>query len=232
MDCSFEPLGDRAIMIEAAAEIGPEAQIRVRLITAALEAESPAWMTGFIPAYTTVAVFYDPLALNFKEAEQELASLLSRASEDRLPEVRTVEIPVCYGGEFGPDLPFVARHNGLTEQEVIDFHTGGDYSVHMIGFAPGFPFIGGMPSEIAAPRRETPRLRIPERTVGIAGGQTGVYPIETPGGWRLIGRTPIRLFLPEQDIPSLLRAGDRIVFRQIGTEEYREMEENAHAHRP
>ena len=136
---------------------------------------------------------------------------------------RVVRIPVLYGGEFGPDLDFVAKHNGLTKDEVIAIHTSGDYTVHMIGFAPGFPFIGGMSERIAAPRRETPRLKIPARSVGIAGVQTGVYPIETPGGWQLIGRTPLELFLPDENPPSLLVAGDKITFYEITSEEYQDL---------
>lgn len=225
MTYTFTPLGDRAIMIEAATKISLEAQRQIRMISSLLDAESPSWMIEFIPAFTTVAVFYDPSLLLYNEAEQQLRELLKRVAEDRLPNSRTVEIPVCYGGRFGPDLQFVAQHNGLSEQEVIELHTGGNYSVYMIGFAPGFPFLGGMPDKIAAPRRDSPRLRIPERTVGIAGSQTGVYPIETPGGWQLIGRTPLRLFRPEQEVPSLLRAGDNVTFRAVSQEEYDTYEE-------
>ena len=123
----------------------------------------------------------------------------------------------------------MAKHNKLSVEEVVAIHSSGTYEVNMIGFAPGFPFIEGMSEKIAAPRRTTPRLRIPERTVGIAGIQTGVYPIETPGGWQLIGRTPIDLFLPMEKMPSLLQAGDRIIFKPISEEEYAEWEGTTHA---
>ena len=126
----------------------------------------------------------------------------------------------------GPDLSVVASHNSLSEEEVVQIHSGGDYTVYMLGFAPGFPFIGGMPERIATPRRDSPRLKIPQRTVGIAGKQTGIYPIETPGGWQLIGRTPIELFLPEDEPPTLLRAGDKIKFTPISLEEYRTLKED------
>lgn len=220
MSLRFSPLGDQAIVIEAGTEINEEAQQRVKAVSALLEASSLPWLVEIIPAFTTVTVFYNPLAALYGTVKEELEELVQQAAEELEAESRTVEIPVCYGGDFGPDLAFVAQHNGLTEEEVIRIHTSGTYSVSMIGFAPGFPFIGGMSEKIAAPRRDSPRLRIPERTVGIAGMQTGVYPIETPGGWQLIGRTPIRLFRPEQEIPSLLRAGDTIVFRQISQDEY------------
>src|ERR671914_867162 len=135
-------------------------------------------------------------------------------------DTRTVGIPVHYGGNFGPDLGFVALHNELTEQQVIEIHSQPMYLVYMIGFAPGFPYLGGMSERLASPRRESPREKIPAGSVGIAGSQTGVYPIETPGGWQLIGRTPLRLFRPDKDDPSLLRTGDRVRFHAIEPAEY------------
>lgn len=229
MNYAFTPLGEGAIVIEAGTEIHEEVQKRVRAIAALLEAEPPVWMVEFTPAFTTVAVFFNPLAASYETVKSHIEAMLPRIGEAAASPSRTVEIPVCYGGEFGPDLDFVAEHNGLTPEQVIDIHMSGTYSVSMIGFAPGFPFISGMSEKIAAPRRETPRLRIPERTVGIAGKQTGVYPIETPGGWQLIGRTPIRLFRPEQSIPSLLRAGDNISFRRMTKAEYDAWKEELHA---
>lgn len=229
MDFSFSPLGDQAIVIEVGNEINEETQQRLKAASALLEASSLPWLVEIIPAFTTVTVFYNPLAALYGTVKEELEELVQQAAKELEAESRTVEIPVCYGGDFGPDLAFVAQHNGLTEEEVIRIHTSGTYSVSMIGFAPGFPFISGMSENIAAPRRESPRLRIPERTVGIAGMQTGVYPIETPGGWQLIGRTPLRLFRPEQEIPSLLRAGDKIVFTPITESEYVSWKEDSHA---
>ncbi|ANU09138.1 hypothetical protein A1A1_00440 [Planococcus antarcticus DSM 14505] len=229
MDTLFSPLGDQAIVIELGNKINEQTEQAVRKVSALLESRQPEWMIEFIPTFATVAVFYDPCLAAYEGVKMELESLLIHLGDDIPAESRTVEIPVCYGGEFGPDLEFVAQHNKLTPREVIDIHTSGNYSVHMIGFAPGFPFIGGMSGKIAAPRRDSPRIRIPERTVGIAGMQTGVYPIETPGGWQLIGRTPIRLFLPENDIPSLLRAGDKVIFKEISEDDYNVWEENPDA---
>lgn len=230
MDYSFSPLGDQAIIIEVGTGINEHTQKNVRAISLLLEANAPQWMIELIPAFTTIAVFYNPLLTTFKEAKTELTALLKKASEMAVPPPRIIEIPVCYGGDYGPDLEFVAEHNGLSTEEVINIHAGGSYNVHMIGFAPGFPYLGGMSEKIAAPRRQSPRGSIPERSVGIAGSQTGVYPISTPGGWQLIGRTPTRLFLPEEEIPSLLRAGDKIVFRQISAEEYQVLEEKENAY--
>jgi inhibitor of KinA len=192
-------------------------------------------MVEYIPAFTTVTVFYDPLyiadqiseknQLPYEWVQGEIDRLLSDLKEHDQSS-RTVDIPVCYGGVFGPDLPYVAEQNNMTEEEVIATHMKGDYIVYMIGFAPGFPYIGGMDKKIAAPRRDDPRLTIPAGSVGIAGEQTGVYPIETPGGWQLIGRTPLKLFDPEKETPSLLQAGDRIRFTRINEENYKEMKED------
>jgi KipI family sensor histidine kinase inhibitor len=131
-----------------------------------------------------------------------------------------VEILTLYGGEFGPDLPFVAEHNGLSINEVIRFHSGTIYPVYMLGFSPGFVYLGGLPEEIATPRLPTPRTLVPTGSVAMAGRQTGVYPIATPGGWRLIGRTPLKLFDPQRDPPTLLRVGDQVRFVPMSEEEY------------
>jgi inhibitor of KinA len=133
---------------------------------------------------------------------------------------RFVEIPVCYGGEYGPDLEAVAEYHHLSTSEVVEIHSKEEYLVYMIGFAPGFPYLGGMSEEIATPRRHSPRLSIPEGSVGIAGMQTGVYPISTPGGWQLIGRTPLELFCPNENPPTLLQSGDIVKFVPISLEEY------------
>jgi allophanate hydrolase subunit 1 len=133
---------------------------------------------------------------------------------------RTVDIPVCYGGEFGPDLDEVAELCGLTAVEVVALHAGGEYLAYMIGFAPGFPYLGGLPDQLVVPRKAAPRLHVPAGSVGLAGKQTGVYPQDSPGGWQIIGRTPIRLFTPERTPPTLLQAGDVVRFRAISCEEY------------
>lgn len=233
MEYRLHPLGDNAVLIELGHEISQESHQRVQTLTAALENLPPDWMIEYIPAYTTVTIFYEPLLI-YQISDGLLpydyvCSLIKNFLEDLevsySPESRVVEIPVCYGGEFGPDLEFVAKHNGITPEEVIQIHSSGDYLVYMIGFAPGFPFIGGMSEKIAAPRRKSPRLKIPERTVGIAGMQTGIYPIETPGGWQLIGRTPAKLFRPYDESPTLLKAGDKIKFKPISLEEYEKREE-------
>lgn len=230
MEITYTPLGDEAIVIEVGNEISKEATNLVRSITKRIEDTLMDTIIEVIPAFTTVTVFYVVTEeFQYKDIKNIIEKTLVEMKDFNSNKQRTIEIPVCYGGEHGPDLEFVAKHNELSVEEVIAIHSSGTYEVNMIGFAPGFPFIDGMSEKIAAPRRTTPRLRIPERSVGIAGMQTGVYPIETPGGWQLIGRTPLNLFLPDEDIPSLLQAGDRIIFKPISEEEYAEMEEAIHA---
>jgi KipI family sensor histidine kinase inhibitor len=175
-----------------------------------------------VPAFGRIAVFFDVAqAGTFEELVAELSGLAARAEATAVSAAaRTVEIPVCYGGEYGPDLERVATHAGRSAREVTTLHAGADYVVHAIGFSPGFPYLGGLPSELATPRRATPRPRVPAGSVGIGGTQTGIYPLESPGGWNLIGRTPRRLFDAARTEPALLRAGDRVRFRAVEAGEY------------
>jgi len=131
-----------------------------------------------------------------------------------------VEIPVCYGGEFGPDIQFVAEHNSITTDDVVRIHSGAEYQIYMIGFTPGFPFLGGLPKKLHTPRLETPRSFVPKGSVGIANNQTGIYPLASPGGWQLIGKTPLKLFTPERSNPFIYKTGDRIKFKPISAEDY------------
>lgn len=234
------PLGEAGITVEFGKRIHPEIHRKVKAFADYLESHPFPGMVEYISAFSSVTVFYDPLKVRAlqpagpKNQEQPLAyeivasllqKLLTQSDTAGEHRPRTVEIPVCYGGDFGPDLEYVAQHNRLSVEEVVEIHTSGQYLVYMIGFAPGFPYLGGMSERIATPRRQSPRLTIPARTVGIAGMQTGVYPIETPGGWQLIGRTPVELFRPQNDPPTLLQSGDIVRFRQISPQEYEEYKE-------
>lgn len=232
-DIELTPLGESAVLVEFGKCISPEIHYKVKSLTNYLEQNSFPGMIEYVAAFTSVTVFYDPLVILGLPASQQgagetasqivthlLAQTVSKLTAADNTNSRVVEIPVCYGGEFGPDLAFVAEHNGLSEEEVIDIHTEGRYLVYMIGFAPGFPYLGGMPEKIATPRRQSPRTSIPAGSVGIAGMQTGAYPISTPGGWQLIGRTPVDLFRPKENPPSLLQAGDTVKFCRISYEEY------------
>jgi len=164
------------------------------------------------PAYASILIDFDPLAVSHSDVERAAAELYAQAAASPLPEPRTIEIPVAYGGEAGPDLDPVAALTGHTTAEVIAIHSGAEYLVHFLGFSPGFPYLGGMPESIAAPRLETPRRRVPAGSVAIGGRQTGVYPMASPGGWRIIGRTSLRLFDPNAEPPALLRMGDHVRF--------------------
>jgi inhibitor of KinA len=233
MEHQLSPLGDHAIIIELGEEINMDTHQKVQVTASYLDDHPFEWMVEYIPAFTTITIFFDPMKvtkysrrkiLPYHFVCKQVSEILSSIKAEKKIKSRKVEIPVCYGGELGPDLETVARINNLSPEEVIQIHTSGKYLVFMIGFAPGFPYMGGMSEKIAAPRRESPRLTIPERSVGIAGNQTGVYPIETPGGWQLIGRTPLKLFRPEENPPTLLRAGDQIKFKSISYKEYTEWE--------
>ncbi|MED0681184.1 5-oxoprolinase subunit PxpB [Aneurinibacillus thermoaerophilus] len=232
------PLGDAAIVVELGSVINEETHCKVRALSEYLTRHPLPGMIEYIPAFTTVTVFYDPCRVlansgaetktfvsPYQKMRAMLENILSELQDKTVEKTRVIEIPVCYGGEFGPDLGFVAEHNGLTPEDVIRIHSSAEYLVYMIGFAPGFPYLGGMPEQIATPRRSSPRLSIPVGSVGIAGKQTGVYPIATPGGWQLIGRTPLPLFMPDSDPPTPLKAGDRIRFRAISRQEYDEWKE-------
>ncbi len=238
-DATCYPLGDAAVTIEFANRIDPDTHRRVQALARYLERNRFPGMIEYVPSFSSITVFYNPVEVRrMLPAEEKSGEMLSfdlvsgwlrqavatMKDTDTQPP-RIVEIPVCYGGEFGPDLPEVAKYLGLSVDEVVDIHSSADYTVYMIGFAPGFPYLGGMPERIATPRRPSPRLSIPAGTIGIGGQQTGIYPIETPGGWQLIGRTPVRLFRPDRNPPSLLMAGDIVRFRPISRKEYTAYEE-------
>jgi inhibitor of KinA len=229
----FFPLGDSGITVKLGQEISQITHERVKALCGYLEQSPFSGMVEYVPGFTTVTIFYDPISLfdpkigeiPYERAVSILTPILSQLSKGEPTKTRVIEVPVCYGGELGCDLEDVAIYHELTPQEVIRLHTEPEYLVYMIGFAPGFPYLGGMNEQIATPRRSTPRLIIPAGSVGIGGKQTGIYPIESPGGWHLIGRTPLLLFQPCQDPPSLLRAGDRIRFYPISKDEYDNWEE-------
>lgn len=221
----FVPMGDRAVVVHLGDRIDDATFDRVQVLSQQLEQTSIPGVEEHVPAYTTVTIYYDPLGTTVADIRAAVTRLLRKRSKASLAIARTVEIPVCYGGEFGPDLDHVASHNQLAADEVIAIHSGGTYRVHMLGFAPGFPYLGGMSERIATPRRDTPRLQVPAGSVGIAGEQTGIYSLETPGGWQIIGRTPRALFRPAEDPPTLLAPGDLVRFRPITLEEFAALRE-------
>jgi inhibitor of KinA len=220
-DVRFYPLGDAAIVVQFGEEISNSTHESIRSICNYLEEYSFDGFIEYVPAFTTITIFYEPIVVSYQSVQSDLEEMLTEvmANPGKLVS-RVVEIPVLYGGLWGPDLNFVAAHVKLTAAEVVLLHTGAEYLVHMIGFAPGFPYMAGMDEQIAAPRRETPRSRIAPGSVGIAGKQTGIYPIESPAGWQIIGRTPIHLFDVNRTVPALLKAGDRVRFVSITETEF------------
>jgi len=213
--------GDSALVIEFGDEISEEVNRRVHTLANAMEKNPLPGLGEAVPTYRSLLIHYDPLRLSCEEVKAFVSNVLQKCKEVLLPEPRVVEVPVVYGREFGPDIEFVAEHNGLSVEEVIRLHSGVTYTVYMLGFTPGFTYLGGLPEALATPRLPTPRKLVPAGAVGIAGTQTGVYPITTPGGWRLIGRTPLKLFEPTRDPPVLLRPGDKLCFVPISEEEFR-----------
>jgi inhibitor of KinA len=223
----FTPLGDRAVTITLGDAIDLATHRRVRAACAALDAHRPAGVIEQVPAFASVTVHYDPACVAGDAAKSpydrlisQLDELLSRAQEEELPAPRVIEIPVCYGGALGPDLEDVARQHDLSTQEVIDLHSTAEYLVYMVGFMPGFAYMGGLPVRLSTPRRATPRTAVPAGTVGIGGNQTGVYPLESPGGWNLIGRTPVRIFDLQRSPATLLATGDHARFTPISLAEF------------
>ena len=212
----FLPAGDTALVVELGDAISPEINRKVRSLSDALEMGSIPGVFDFLPTYRSVLAYYDPLEITLAELQVGIEELLQNADETGIGSRRVVHIPTLYGGEMGADIGFVARHAGIDEREVVRLHSGTDYLVYMMGFSPGFAYLGGLDERLATPRLESPRTEIPAGAVGIAESQTGVYPMVSPGGWQLIGRTPLKLFDPEREPPVLLNAGDYVRFVPIG----------------
>jgi inhibitor of KinA len=220
----YLPFGDSALLVELGNRISPEINQKVINMENAILKARLQGVEELVPTYRSLLIRYDPLVTNHEQLisqVEELGQVLETPSAG--VERRGITVPVVYGGEYGQDLAYVAEHHGLTEEQVIKLHSGKVYRVYMIGFVAGFPYLGEVPEEIATPRLETPRLRVPAGSVGIAEKQTGVYPCEAPGGWRIIGRTPLRLFDPFREPPALLETGDRVKFKPISKGDYEEL---------
>jgi inhibitor of KinA len=212
--------GDSTVVVEFEERIDPAINARAIALAERLRADPVAGVRDVVPTYRSVAVYFDPL----RTPQDALMARLEREAAGPVPEARpageALRLPVCYGGEFGPDLAAVAAFGGLSESSVIDLHTRPSYHVFMLGFSPGFAYLGVVDPRIAAPRRDTPRVRVPRGSVGIAGAQTGVYPAETPGGWQIIGRTPLLPFDPARANPFLMKPGDAVRFDAIDRTEF------------
>jgi len=220
----FQYASDQSLLVTFGQEITLQAHERVRRLLRVLELEPIAGLRNLHPAYCSLLVKFDALQLQHDDLEAILRKNLERLEEVPLPEPRQVEIPVCYGGEYGPDLEDVAAMREMTPAQAIELHAATSYLVYFLGFVPGFAYLGELPEALVTPRLARPRRRVPAGSVGIAGSQTGVYPFATPGGWRVLGRTPISMFRTDRDGLSLLSIGDRVRFTPISREQFAALE--------
>jgi len=216
----FCAASDQAMLVYLGEEMGLPSHKRVLKLLHLLEKEPPAWLRNVQPAYCSLLVAFDSCRVDHAEVEAALREYEKRAETMRASKPKTIEIPVCYEGEFGPDLEEVAKIHRLKPEEVIQLHSSCAYHAYFLGFAPGFAYLGDLLEEIATPRLETPRKQVPAGSVGIAGRQTAVYPFATPGGWRLLGRTPIPMFRTDRKPMQLVSIGDRVRFRPISRDEF------------
>lgn len=230
----LSPLGDCVLLIELGADASEETALRVHAVAAQLLAQPPAGVRDVVAAVCTVALHYDPLAFEltaelatpFAALAEQVRATLASLDLAAGPAPAELDIPVCYGGDFGPDLEALAQVHGMTGEEVIALHSAPLYRVQLLGFAPGFAYLAGLDERIATPRRPSPRTRVPAGSVAVGGVLTGVYPFDLPGGWHLLGRSPVRFFDPVRERPSLLVAGDRVRFVPVSPEEYARLEDD------
>ena len=213
-------MGDRGLLLEFGDEISQEINEKVRRMALAIQSEAMEGILETVPTYRSLLVLYDPLTLSIKEFKKRLAIIEERFQQAPLPEPKLTRIPVIYGGKYGPDLGFVAQLHHTSPDEIIRLHCGKPYLIYLIGFMPGFPYMGELPERLVTPRLKTPRLSVPAGTVAIARKQTGIYPMESPGGWQLLGRTPVKMFDPSHDPPAYLRMGDQVQFFPITEKEF------------
>lgn len=221
---NFLSQGETGLVVEFGNAIDPAVNTLVHSLARRVAAECRNVVEAVVPTYRSFLIFFDPLLISRQELVAKIKKLASEPADPKnAAAAKTVLIPTLYGGEAGPDLEFVASHNQLTSAEVIQIHSSVPYRIYMIGFTPGFPYLGGMSEKIAAPRLKTPRTKIPAGSVGIAGTQTGLYPVESPGGWQLIGRTPLKVFNPRSEQPFLYSAGDFLQFQPVTADEYEQI---------
>lgn len=219
------PTGDRALTVELGNEIDEQINSRLMGLIRELSEERIKGIEEFVPSFRAVLIHYNPAILSYEKVTSIVNKALAKPVSELAHHKRIVEVPVCYDRQYGPDIDFVAEHAGISVEEVIKIHTSTPYLVYMLGFQPGFPYLGGLDERIHTPRLETPRIKLEAGSVGIGGGQTGLYPMESPGGWRIIGVTPVRCYNPDKEKPIPYMAGDYIKFRAITGEEFNDLRE-------
>jgi KipI family sensor histidine kinase inhibitor len=218
----FRLMGDRGLLLEFGDEISSEVNEKVRRMTLAIQAESVEGIVEIVPTYRSLLILHNPLILSFVDLKKRLERIEKELQQTPFPEPKLTRIPALYGGSYGPDLEEVAKYHQISPEEVIRLHCSKPYFIYMIGFMPGFPYMGELPEALITPRLKTPRLSVSAGSVAIAQRQTGIYPMESPGGWQIIGRTPVKLFNPEREPPALLQMGDLVQFFPIGEKEFKE----------
>jgi len=212
-------MGDRAVLVELGDAINPDINRKVRQLFLMLEGKGVPGIKDLVPSYRSLMIVYNPLELTLLSLQDTVADVWKHADVSGLPRPKMLKVPVLYGGKYGPDLEWVASYHHLSPEEVIRFHTLPTYQVYMIGFTPGYPYLGEVPEPISTPRRQTPRTSVPQGSVAIAQRQTGIYPVQSPGGWHILGWTPVKLFDAFKHPPSLLEMGDLVRFISIQEEE-------------
>ena len=217
--------GDKGLLVEFGEGIDPTVNAKVRTLAASVRKTPMDGIIEIIPTYRSLLFVYDPVKVTPDLLINYIETIESRMGDDPETGSRVVTIPVCYGGEQGPDMETVQASAGLSAEEVIRLHSEPEYLIYMVGFTPGFPFLGGLNEKLFTPRLKTPRTRVPQGSVGIANNQTGIYPVASPGGWQIIGRTPLTLFDPRRDDPFLYRAGDKIKFTPISQSQYEQIKQ-------
>ncbi len=222
----FRISGDQGLIMEFGDGISLQVHEPVRTMILALNQNPMDGVIEYMQTYRSIVVYYNPLITSFERLKNSLIEISANLWEIETVSPKLIELPVCYGGEFGPDLDFVAASHSLSQEEVIRLHSGPEYPVYMIGFTPGYPFLGGLVEALHTPRLDTPRKKVPAGSVGIANDQTGIYPIESPGGWQLIGQVPVKLFDPEKSDPFLFSAGNIIKFRPVDEQEFMTIQQN------
>jgi len=223
----YLPFGDNALIIEFGDVISLEINQKVLALASLLEKTRYEGIEEIVPTYRSLMVRYNPLKTTYEKLVFQIRDLERSTKLDTIElKSREYTIPVVYGGEYGPDLEYVAKCHSLTPEQIVKLHSERKYRVYMIGFIAGFPYLGEVPDEIATPRLEKPRIKVPAGSVGMAENQTGIYPCEAPGGWRIIGRTPLKLFDPFQHPPTLLNAGDTVKFKPISEDEFKTLVES------
>lgn len=213
--------GDSSILIEFGKEISPEINRKIKATVQLMKEQHIEGVVDVIPAFCSLLINYDPRVISYDEIRERMQKLVKVDAKSGEEKKKIYEIPVCYGGEYGPDIENIAANAGLSVEEVIKIHSSRDYLIYMLGFLPGFCYLGGLDERIHTPRLANPRIKINAGSVGIGGSQTGIYPLDSPGGWQLMGMTPVKTYDPDREVPILVEAGDYIRFVPIDEEEYK-----------